>query len=191
MHIICNIDGAIAIDGAIDPPKSGRVNDEVVRCARARDMARESPFDLHPAFIDFLRARARWPVALSLVSEEPEQIIHAMLARHRLAEAPVFARRRVGPAVENPFGREGCPVSGSVCKCAIAGFWSQPRWPMTVYVGHARSDACVARHADLLFASGELADLARAGAHPFVPYETFDDVRLGLERRIVPIASRR
>lgn len=172
MHIICNIDGAIAINGAIVRP-------------------RESCFDLAPAFIDFLHACAAWPLALSLVSEEPEHIVQALLDRRRFGHLPVFARRRVGSTVENPFGRDDCPASGGVCKCAIAGLWSQPRWPVTVYVGHARSDACVARHADVLFACGELAALARASARPFVPYETFDDVRRGLERRLTPMASSR
>lgn len=186
MHIICNIDGAIAINGAVTPSRHPSVHDGPAGCTRRIGEAGRTPFDLEPALIDFLHARTAWPVALSLVSEEPEQIVHAMLERHRLGQLPVFARRRVGPVVENPFGREGCPVGAGVCKCAIAGVWSRPRWPMTVYVGHARSDACVARHADLLFATGELADLARASARPFVSYESFDDVRLGLERCIAP-----
>lgn len=190
MHIICNIDGAIAINGAIARPRTLSAN-ENGRCTAAHGAPREIPFDLAPAFIDFLRARAAWPVALSLVSEEPEHIVHALLDRHRFGQLPVFARRRVGATVENPFGRDDCPVGAGVCKCAIAGFWSRPRWPVTVYIGHARADACVARRADVLFASGELAALARASARPFVPYETFDDVRRGLERRIVPMAPPR
>lgn len=191
MHIICNIDRAIAINGAIVPSRHLSVQDRPAGCARRGGAAGDTPFDLDPSLIDFLNARTAWPVALSLVSDEPEQIVYAMLERHRLGQLPVFARRRVGPVVENPFGRKGCPVSAGVCKCAIAGVWSRPRWATTVYVGHTRSDACVARHADLLFATGELAELARASGQPFVPYETFDDVRIGLERRISPIARPR
>ena len=191
MHIICNIDGAIAINGASVPSPQLSVRDRPAGFARRGGAAGDTSFDLDPSLIDFLRARTAWPVALSLVSEEPEQIVYAMLERHRLGQLPVFARRRVGPVVENPFGRKGCPVGGGICKCAIAGVWSRPQWAMTVYVGHARSDACVARRADLLFATGDLAELAWANALPFVPYETFGDVRLGLERRMAPIARPR
>ena len=122
MHIICNIDGAIAINGASVPSPQLSVRDRPAGFARRGGAAGDTSFDLDPSLIDFLRARTAWPVALSLVSEEPEQIVYAMLERHRLGQLPVFARRRSDRSSRTPSAARGVPSAAESANAPSPGF---------------------------------------------------------------------
>lgn len=173
MHIIYNIDGALRDRGALEP-------------ARWQDGVGRRDLSLSLDFVDFARFCAGWKLALSLVSDVVDQDIHRALTAHRLGHLPVFANRRAGAGFAHPFARDGCTSPSRVCRCAIAGMWSEPRWPMTVQVGHAEADLCLAPHADLLFATGRLADVATLGGLPFLPYERLGDVQHVLAQRLQP-----
>jgi 2-hydroxy-3-keto-5-methylthiopentenyl-1-phosphate phosphatase len=54
------------------------------------------------------------------------------------------------------------------------------------FVGDGVSDRFGARYADLTFAKDELAKHCRRESIPFLPYESFDDVRRALERAGAP-----
>jgi 2-hydroxy-3-keto-5-methylthiopentenyl-1-phosphate phosphatase len=162
MHIICNI------DGATDP--SDRLH-------------------LDPTFVELMRACGRWKVAVSLVSDDLEDAVYGRLNHHRLGLLPAFADRRVGGRLEHPFRRPGCANGAGVCRCLVAGVWSEPKWPTLVYVGHAASDDCMARGADLLFARDALAEAAEARGQSFTPFKSFDDVQRALDRQTGLVAG--
>jgi len=206
MHIIFNIDGAIRMVAPAGPegamPSSDCLTATAVkdwggrrapRSADATNVAHrvlDDPLeqaDLDPRFLDLLTFCALRRLAVSIVSEEVDSFVYRLLERHRWGHLPVFAARgpaaRGGP-MKSLFGREGCAAGSGVCKCLVAGAWSEPKWSTTVYVGHARSDICVSARVDLLFAAGELADLAKARGRTVIPYATFDVVREVLKARL-------
>jgi 2-hydroxy-3-keto-5-methylthiopentenyl-1-phosphate phosphatase len=49
------------------------------------------------------------------------------------------------------------------------------------FVGEGRSDRFAALYADVVFAKDVLVDVARTDGVPFLPWDTFDDVRETLE----------
>lgn len=219
MHIICDFDGTISrgdttdlvLDRLADPAwraieddwLAGRIT--AAACMRAQialiggsDAELDALLDtveLDPGFVAFVAWCAGRGLAISIVSDGVDRFIYRILERHRLGNLPVFANRLAGRpgarTLEQPWAREGCAAGSGVCKCALSGAWSEPKWPMTVYVGDGRSDFCVSARADLLFAKAALADYAAARAQPFVPFDTFYDVKRALEQRLgKPAASR-
>lgn len=214
LHIICDFDGTITrgdttdlvLDALANPAwqaieeewLAGRIT--AAACMRAQvaliggsDADLDAVLDhveLDPGFVAFVAFCAAHKLTLSIVSDGVDRFIHRILARHRLSRLSdvVFANRMAGipgaRVLEQPYAREGCAAGSGVCKCALAGAWSQPKWPTTVYVGDGRSDFCVSARADLLFAKGALADYATGRAQAFIPFETFDDVRRALEARL-------
>lgn len=219
MHIICDFDGTISrgdttdlvLDRLADPAWRAIEDDWLAgritagACMRAQialiggsDAELDALLDtveLDPGFVAFVAWCAGRGLAISIVSDGVDRFIYRILERHRLGHLPVFANRLAGApgarTLEQPWAREGCAAGSGVCKCALAGAWSEPKWPMTVYVGDGRSDFCVSARADLLFAKAALADYAAARARAFVPFETFDDVTRVLEQRLgKPVAGR-
>jgi 2-hydroxy-3-keto-5-methylthiopentenyl-1-phosphate phosphatase len=219
MHIICDFDGTISrgdttdlvLERLADPAwrsieddwLAGRVT--AAACMRAQialiggsDAELDALLDtveLDPGFVAFVAWCAGHRLPISIVSDGVDRFIYRILERQCLGHLPVFANRMAGAPdarrLEQPWAREGCAAGSGVCKCALAGAWSEPKWPMTVYVGDGRSDFCVSARADLLFAKAALADYAAARAQPFIPFETFDDVTRALEQRLgKPAAGR-
>lgn len=214
MHIICDFDGTITqgdttdlvLDALADPAwraieedwLAGRLTAAACMSAQIAliggcDADLDAVLDgveLDPGFIDFLSFCAARKAAISIVSDGVDRFIHRILERRGLARLSgvVFANRLAGRPgarrLEQPFAREGCAAGSGVCKCALAGAWSEPKWPTTVYVGDGRSDFCVSARADLLFAKGALAEYAAGRSQPFIPFETFYDVRRALETRL-------
>lgn len=217
MHIICDFDGTISRGDTTDlvlthlaDPAWRAIEDDWIAgritaaaCMRAQialiggseaDLdALLDTVELDPGFVDFVSWCAGHRMQISIVSDGVDRFIHRILERHGLGRLPVFANRLAGVAgtrvLEQPWAREGCAAGSGVCKCALAGTWSEPKWPMTVYVGDGRSDFCVSARADLLFAKAALADYAAARAQPFTPFETFHDVTRALEQRLGKIAA--
>ncbi len=52
-----------------------------------------------------------------------------------------------------------------------------PRSRHVAFVGEGSSDRLGARYADVVFAKDRLVEIASADGVPFLPWETFDDVR--------------
>lgn len=214
MHIICDFDGTISqgdttdlVLSALADPAWRAIEDDwlagkitAAACMRAQVAligGTEADLDavldgveLDPGFVDFLAFCRDRRLAISIVSDGVDRFIHRILERHGLGRLcdVVFANRLAGApgarTLKQPYAREGCAAGSGVCKCAMAGAWSEPKWPLTVYVGDGRSDFCVSARADVLFAKGALADYAAGRAQPFIPFETFDDVRRALETRL-------
>jgi len=67
-----------------------------------------------------------------------------------------------------------CAVCGEPCKRASLE-------PPFVYVGDGYSDRCAALAAERVFARDGLAEYLEGQGVAFTPFETLDDVRLGLE----------
>jgi len=68
----------------------------------------------------------------------------------------------------------------SHCKCSYL-FTEKRLGRNIIYIGDGYTDLCPAQHADVLFATGNLArECAKAG-RPFIPFETFMDIERRLE----------
>ncbi|MDQ2927383.1 MAG: HAD-IB family phosphatase [Pseudomonadota bacterium] len=118
---------------------------------------------IDPDFARFAAAVERAGATLTIVSDGLDYAIRSILRRHGLTGLPIIASHLVPVSsrrwtLEFPFSAPDCTSASGTCKCAWAG---EPRvGPGTwvLMVGDGASDFCVARRADLTFASKRLLD---------------------------------
>jgi 2,3-diketo-5-methylthio-1-phosphopentane phosphatase len=139
--------------------------------------------ELDPAFPAFAAWCESEGVRLSIVSDGVDYFIQRILDRHQLGDIPVFANAfgvsKTHYTLTHPWFEENCAAKQGVCKCAVTG---DARSPL-IYVGDGRSDQCVARRADILFAKKSLATFCAGNSLAFTPFETFADVQAALIQR--------
>jgi 2,3-diketo-5-methylthio-1-phosphopentane phosphatase len=118
---------------------------------------------LDPDFARFAAVVARSGASLTIVSDGLDHAIRSMLRRHGLGHLPVVASHLVQVssrrwALEFPFASPGCSSASGTCKCAWAEAPRVAAGTQVLMVGDGASDFCVARRADLTFASKRLLD---------------------------------
>lgn len=123
-----------------------------------------------------LRACARAGAPVAVVSDGYDRAARRVLARMGAARLPIYANRLQPGAgdrwrLSSPHRAEGC--AAGTCKCALAAAAAQP---LTVLIGDGRSDRCLARRADLVFAKPALADWCRHKRIAHIAIRGLDDV---------------
>ena len=111
--------------------------------------------EIDPDFVDFAAFCLRSGVGLEIVSDGLDYAVHRVLQRHGLAHLPVTANHlhRLDHgrwAVRLRHAGDGCHGRQGVCKCAVAEA-AAPR-VHRLLIGDGRSDFCVARQVDFVFA---------------------------------------
>jgi 2-hydroxy-3-keto-5-methylthiopentenyl-1-phosphate phosphatase len=136
-------------------------------------------------FVEFCRER-RLP--LVILSSGLRELIGEVLSRIGVTGIPVHAH---GVEITNdrwhviPWTGRRLAEHCSHCKCGyVVG--EKERGRKVIYIGDGYTDLCPSPYADLLFATGRLAQECRAAGRPFIFFETFDEVERELDRRIHP-----
>jgi len=145
---------------------------------------------LDPSFAAFAAWCRTTRIPLRVVSEGIEQVIVHLLQREGVLVDEVWALRlseRSNGALELSLPARGATLCGAaLCKCASVTTDISP--PFRVLIGDGRSDFCISRRADLVFACSKLAIHCEQNDIPFVPFLGFDAVRSLLQqRRAVPV----
>lgn len=153
--------------------------------SRQAALLRVEPADLD-AFLDkvavdwgltgMLRACARAGAPVAVVSDGYDRAARRVLTRMGAGHLPIHANRLTPIGgdrwrLSSPHRAEGC--AAGTCKCAQAAGAAQP---LTVLIGDGRSDRCLARRADLVFAKSGLADWCRAERIAHIPIQRLDEV---------------
>lgn len=140
--------------------------------------------ELDPGFEAFVDWSEAVGLPLSIVSDGVDYFVHRILARHGLQRLTSTANRLAGEAgarrLEQPWRHPDCANGSGVCKCAVA-LEGRQSGDTAIFVGDGRSDFCIAERADVVFARGALADRSSAQNQPFLPFDTFHDVRRSLQ----------
>jgi 2-hydroxy-3-keto-5-methylthiopentenyl-1-phosphate phosphatase len=134
--------------------------------------------EVDPSFAAFVRY-VRQFASLAVVSDGLDDPI-----RHALRQLddpiPIYANRLDfrpgGLRISFPYSDSACAVGSGVCKCAVARSVNAGRGLTTVLIGDGRSDLCLARSADFVFAKGTLRRYCDAENIIHAPFETFADV---------------
>ena len=147
--------------------------------------------EIDPGFHDFVVWCQNQRIPLTVVSDGVDYFIRQILQRHGLDGLPVIANALIrddsGLRLEHPWRSPTCAARSGVCKCEVTG--AAP--DLGVYIGDGRSDECVSATADLLFAKDRLATYCAGANIPFVPFETFHDVRRHLAGVVKTLGTRR
>ena len=135
--------------------------------------------EIDPSFPDFVRyASALGEVAV--VSDGIDYPIFRAMERYGIASTPVFSNRLEftahGLELSFPYSSAGCTPQSGVCKCAVARTLDAGRGLHTVLIGDGRSDLCVARSVDHVFAKDSLQRYCQAEGIAHTPFESFSDV---------------
>jgi 2,3-diketo-5-methylthio-1-phosphopentane phosphatase len=140
---------------------------------------------IDPQFPAFVRAAHARGLAVQVVSDGLDLAIRQVLARHGLAELPVFANQLLpdparGPdrwQLHTPHAQDGCLRAAGNCKCARAAE-QHALQHRVLYVGDGSSDFCVSARADLVLAKDKL--LAHCQQHA-LPHLRCDDFGQALQ----------
>lgn len=132
-----------------------------------------------PAFPDFIRY-ASTVGEVAIVSDGIDYPIFRAMERCGVASTPVFSNRLAftahGLELSFPHTSAVCTPQSGVCKCAVARALDAGRGLFTVLIGDGRSDRCVARSVDYVFAKDSLQRYCQAEGIAHTPFVSFSDV---------------
>jgi 2-hydroxy-3-keto-5-methylthiopentenyl-1-phosphate phosphatase len=140
---------------------------------------------LDPTFPPFVAWAAGHGVLVSLASDGYGFYIDPILEASGLSGLEVitnemtFAGNGGPPALSHPNGHPECIGCGT-CKMLAVQRTRAEAGPVA-FVGEGQSDRYGALYADLVFAKLALVPICEHDGVPFLPYETFDDIRDALE----------
>jgi 2,3-diketo-5-methylthio-1-phosphopentane phosphatase len=133
-----------------------------------------------PRFVGWAEERA---LPITLVSDGFAFYIRPMLEAAGLGRLEVITNELVfdggRPRLAHPNGHPECRGCGT-CKM-LAAVRARERLGPVAFVGEGQSDRYGALYSDIVFAKKELVRICREDGVPFLPWETFDDVRQVLE----------
>lgn len=134
---------------------------------------------IDPTFPAFARYAAEF-ADLAIVSDGLDYPIRHALKKLDIPPIPIFANklgfRTAGLNISFPYMDPSCAVKSGVCKCAVARAVDAGRGLTTILIGDGRSDLCVARSADHVFAKGSLQRFCDKESILYTPFESFQDV---------------
>jgi 2-hydroxy-3-keto-5-methylthiopentenyl-1-phosphate phosphatase len=142
-------------------------------------------YRLDPTFAPFARWAGDAGADLVVASDGMGFYVEPMLRAAGLEEVRVLTNRTVfpnaqdGPRIEFPFAHSECVGCGT-CKM-LAVTEERSRRGLVAFVGEGHTDRYGALYADVVFAKKHLPAICLADGIPFIEWETFDDVRAGLE----------
>jgi len=153
-----------------------------IRMVKADHIAIENFFraiELDDAFLPFYRHVSAF-AQVAIISDGLDHAIHVATKHAGLPEIPAYANRLhfvpEGIDISFPHIKLQCNAGNGVCKCAVARDLSGAQGGPVVLVGDGKSDACLARIADVVFAKSALLRYCQEQCIAHIPFDTFDDV---------------
>ena len=134
---------------------------------------------LDASFLPFHRHVSKF-AEVAIVSDGLDHAIKVSTRHADLPELPVYANHLHfvpdGIDISFPHLNSGCSAGNGVCKCAVARDLAQAAGGPVVLIGDGKSDACLAKRADVVFAKGSLIKHCEKQAISYYPFQTFADV---------------
>jgi len=130
-----------------------------------------------PALAKWLQANGQ---PLAIISDGFQVFIERILANVGIQDMPVYANglstKDGRLAASFPNAAPNCPAG--TCKCALAQMLS--KGVPVVLVGDGRSDYCLAKKADYVFAKGKLAKYCRENKLPYIGFSNISELHVKL-----------
>jgi 2-hydroxy-3-keto-5-methylthiopentenyl-1-phosphate phosphatase len=140
-------------------------------------------YPLEPSFAPFVAWARESGIEVSVASDGLGFYVEPMLRAAGVEGLTVrtndFTLDGGPPRLGFPHGHPVCVGCGT-CKMRIV-LQHRERAGAVAFVGEGHSDRYGALYADLVFAKERLVEICRRDGIPFLPWETFRDVRKGLE----------
>ncbi len=133
---------------------------------------------LDASFLPFYKHVSQF-ASVAIVSDGLDHAIKVAIKNAELPEVPVYANKLHfvpdGIDISWPHKNAACVGGNGVCKCAVARDLSGSD-KRVILVGDGKSDECLARQADVVFAKGSLIKFCEKNDIPHYKFQTFADV---------------
>lgn len=133
---------------------------------------------LDASFLPFYKHVSQFS-KVAIVSDGLDHAIKVAMKNAELPEMPVFANKLhfvpEGIDISWPHRNPSCSGGNGVCKCAVARDLSGGD-KRVILIGDGKSDACLAKEADVVFAKGSLIKYCTENNIPHFKFQTFADV---------------
>ncbi len=117
---------------------------------------------------------------VAIVSDGLDHAIKVAMKNAALPDLPVYANKLHfvpdGIDISWPHLNASCSAGNGVCKCAVARNLAAEAEGPVILVGDGKSDACLAKNADVVFAKGSLVKYCEQQGIAYHPFQTFADV---------------
>lgn len=130
--------------------------------------------ELDDHFLDFCDYINRNNAQLTILSDGFDLFIARTLQKYGIGNVRFYANHLIHQndrfSIEFPHYTASCKIGAGMCKCAKVtegGYY---------YIGDGVTDLCVAKKAEILFASKYLNEHCNANAIPHVPFRDFGDI---------------
>ena len=134
---------------------------------------------LDASFIPFHKYISRFS-KVAIVSDGLDHAIDVATRNADIPSMPIYANKLHfkpnGVSISYPFRNPDCKAGNGVCKCKIAEELSANVGGPVILVGDGKSDYCLAKHADIVFAKGKLITHCEKENIPFHRFQTFAEV---------------
>lgn len=167
------------LDGKIDAVEC---MSRQIGMVRADNITLENFFrgiELDRSFVPFYQYVA--PLAkVVIASDGLDHAIKIAMRHSQFPAPPVFSNRLnfVPNGIEMTFPnrKSDCKGGNGNCKCSVAKAQAHSAGDKIVLIGDGKSDACLAKHADIVFAKGKLIQHCEENQVTYHAFSTFDDV---------------
>jgi len=129
-----------------------------------------------PAFVAWAESKA---LPIALISDGFGFYVRPILERAGLGHLNVMTNDLVDGKLRHPYEHPVCVGCGT-CKMRAAVRFRE-EYGSVAYVGEGQSDRYGALYSDLVFANKDLVRICQQDGVPYRTWESFDDVRTGLE----------
>lgn len=134
---------------------------------------------LDASFLPFYKHVSQFS-KVAIVSDGLDHAIRVAVKSAALPELPVYANRLHfvpdGLDISFPHLNANCSAGNGVCKCAVAHDLAREAGGPVVLIGDGKSDACLAKEADVVFAKGSLIKYCEQEGVSHHRFQTFADV---------------
>ena len=121
-------------------------------------------------FVDYVKSKN---IKLTILSDGFDLFIQKTLERYNL-DIPYFANKLIYKnkrfSIEFPYYRESCDKKAGMCKC------DKVKEDKFCYIGDGTSDLCIAKKADVLFASKGLCKYCEENSLNHIGFKDFCDI---------------
>ena len=134
---------------------------------------------LDASFIPFHKYISQFS-KVAIVSDGLDHAIDVATRNAAIPAMPIYANKLSfkpnGVSISYPYQNPDCKAGNGVCKCQIAEKLSAGVGGPVVLVGDGKSDYCLAKYADVVFAKGKLITHCEKENIPFRRFQTFAEV---------------
>ncbi len=134
---------------------------------------------IDPFFYDFVQYTSTF-ADVAVVSDGLDYPIRYALQKLHIPRIPVYANRLefliYGLDISFPHTDTACAHQSGVCKCAVARSLNTDQDLPTVLIGDGRSDRCIAKSADYVFAKGALQQYCEDEGIIHTAFNSFNDI---------------